>query len=77
MLVEERSLWVLNIVLLLFEDDAFLLRFLRGGKFSQLRAQQILENYWTVRSVSSKGAPEWFQNLTPSDARIQEVLDLG
>ena len=60
-----------------FVDDHFLLRFLRAAKFSQLRAQQVLENYWTVRSVTSKGAPDWFENLTPSDPRLQEVLSLG
>ena len=58
-------------------DDAFLLRFLRSSKFSQLRAQEVLENYWTVRSVESKGAPDWFRNLTPLDPKIQEVLDQG
>lgn len=58
-----------------FTDDGFLLRFLRASKFSQLRAQEVLENYWTVRSVESKGAPDWFRNLTPQDPKIQEVLD--
>ena len=54
-----------------------MLRFLRTAKFSQLRAQQLLENFWTVRSVPGKGAPEWFDNMDPRDARIQQVLDLG
>jgi len=58
-------------------DDAFLLRFLRVAKFSQLRAQQVLENFCTVRSIEEKGAPEWFGNLDPTSEKIQDILDLG
>lgn len=58
-------------------DDAFLLRFLRASKFSQLRAQTMLDNFCTVRSVESKGAPEWFSNMDPTDPKIMEMLDLG
>ena len=35
--------------------DAFLLRFLRASKFSQLRAQNMIDNFCTVRSVEGKG----------------------
>jgi len=58
-------------------DDAFLLRFLRVAKFSQLRAQEVLENFCTVRSIEEKGAPEWFKDLDPSTDKMQEMLDLG
>ena len=58
-------------------DDGFLLRFLRTAKFSQLRAQEILENFWTSRSVPGKGAPDWFKDLDPLNPKLQEIIDLG
>ena len=58
-------------------DDVFLLRFLRVAKFSQLRAQELVDNYWTARSSKEKGVPEWFQGLDPEDPTISEILDLG
>ena len=60
-----------------FSDDLFLLRFLRVAKFSQLRAQEILENYWIVRTVPGKGVPEWFGNMDPADPENERVLDMG
>ena len=63
--------------LISFLDDAFLLRFLRAAKFSQLRAQKTFENFWTVRTVPGKGVPEWFDDLNPDDETMQKCLDLG
>ena len=60
-----------------FADDEFLLRFLRSSKFSQLRAQEWIDNFCTVRSVEGKGAPEWFQGMDPATPAMQEMLDLG
>ena len=37
----------------------------------------MLENFWTIRSVPTKGAPEWFENLNPNDPKMQEILGLG
>ncbi|CAH1779665.1 unnamed protein product [Owenia fusiformis] len=58
-------------------DDIFLLRFLRHAKFSQLKAQKTLDNFWTVRTVEGKGAPEWFKNMDPKDPKNEEILDIG
>ncbi|CAH1779664.1 unnamed protein product [Owenia fusiformis] len=58
-------------------DDTFLLRFLRHAKFSQLKAQKTLDNFWTVRTVEGKGAPEWFKSMDPKDPKNEEILDLG
>jgi len=58
-------------------DDAFLLRFLRASKFSQLRAQNMIDNFCTVRSVEGKGAPDWFKDMDPTNPKIMEMLDLG
>jgi len=58
-------------------DDEFLLRFLRSAKFSQLRAQEKLDNFWSVRSSPTKGVPEWFSNLDPLDPEVSKLLDLG
>ena len=60
-----------------FLDDAFLLRYLRMAKFSQLRAQEVLDNYWTARTVPGKGAPEWFSNMDPADPENQAIFDLA
>ena len=68
---------ILQLPLLLILDDAFLLRFLRAAKFSQLRAQKTFENFWTVRTVPGKGVPEWFDDLNPDDETMQKCLDLG
>ncbi|XP_023933640.1 alpha-tocopherol transfer protein-like isoform X2 [Lingula anatina] len=57
-------------------DDNFLLSFLRPSKFSQLRAQEKLDNYYTMRSVPDKGVPEWFENLDPADPKLIELLEM-
>lgn len=54
-------------------DFAFLLRFLRARKFSQLRARDILENYWALKTKN----PEWFGNIDPGDTKLQEFLRKG
>ncbi|CAH1797074.1 unnamed protein product [Owenia fusiformis] len=53
-------------------DDGFLLRFLRVGKFIQLRAQELIDNYWSARSAD----PQWF-TMDPQESKMQELLDLG
>ncbi|XP_045179350.2 alpha-tocopherol transfer protein-like [Mercenaria mercenaria] len=54
-------------------DFAFLLRFLRVRKFSQLGARETLENYWKGRTNS----PEWFRDADPADELTQEILKTG
>ncbi|XP_064640896.1 alpha-tocopherol transfer protein-like [Lineus longissimus] len=54
-------------------DDRFLLRFLRAGKFSILRAQKILSNYLDVRTR----LPEWFKDVDPRDHNMMKALDKG
>lgn len=58
-------------------DDGFLLRFLRVAKFSQIVAQQRIDNFWTVRSSPTKGVPEWFSNMDPLDQKMQTFFDSG
>ncbi|XP_052760564.1 alpha-tocopherol transfer protein-like [Mya arenaria] len=52
---------------------AFLLRFLRFRKFSQLEARKALEKFWTVRT----GRPEWFTGGDPADPVLNKVLKMG
>ncbi|XP_053385624.1 alpha-tocopherol transfer protein-like [Mercenaria mercenaria] len=54
-------------------DFAFLLRFLRVRKFSQLGARETLENYWKGRT----NIPEWFRNVDPADEILQEIFKTG
>ena len=54
-------------------DFAFLLRFVRGKKYSQLLAREQIASYWIARSKS----PELFQNIDPFDKTIIEVLKSG
>lgn len=56
-------------------DDAFLLRFLRTAKFDQSRAQQLLDNFCTVRS-SPRGSPEWFEPLPMDSPYVEEFLKI-
>ncbi|PAA58148.1 hypothetical protein BOX15_Mlig023111g1 [Macrostomum lignano] len=56
-------------------DDAFLLRFLRTAKFDQSRAQQLVDNFCTVRK-SPRGSPEWFEPLPLDSPIIEEALKL-
>lgn len=58
-------------------DDDFLLRYLRTAKFGQLRAQTMLDNFWTVRSSPTKGVPDWFANMDPLNPDVSKLLDLG
>lgn len=58
-------------------DDEFLLRFLRVAKFSQLKAQERIENFWTVRTSPTNGIPEWFSGLDPLLEKNQKLLDMG
>ncbi|WAR15552.1 TTPAL-like protein [Mya arenaria] len=48
---------------------AFLLRFLRFRKFSQLEARKALEKFWTVRT----GRPEWFTGGDPADPVLNKI----
>ncbi|XP_045179417.2 alpha-tocopherol transfer protein-like [Mercenaria mercenaria] len=54
-------------------DFAFLLRFLRVRKFSQLGARETLENYWKGRT----NIPEWFRNVDPTDETMMEIMQTG
>ncbi|PAA58149.1 hypothetical protein BOX15_Mlig010978g1 [Macrostomum lignano] len=56
-------------------DDAFLLRFLRTAKFDQSRAQQLVDNFCTVRS-SPRGSPEWFEPLRPDLPALEHYFTL-
>jgi len=58
-------------------DDEFLLRFLRVAKFSQLKAQERLDNFWTVRTSPINGVPEWYSDMDPLLEKNQKMLDMG
>ncbi len=61
----------------LVSDDHFLLRFLRMAKFSQLRAQEVLEHFWIMRTNPIKGAKDWFDKMDPANPEIQELFDMA
>lgn len=54
-------------------DSLFLLRFLRTKKFSLPMAQELLENYLTVRQLY----PQWFQKLDIDDSELEAIIDNG
>ena len=54
-------------------DFAFLLRFLRVRKYSQVGARQTLENYLTIKTE----VPQWFKDLDPADETIQALFRTG
>ena len=59
--------------LTLVPDSRFLLMFLRAKKFSQLASRELLEMYLERRQQFGS----WFQDLDPSDPKIQGLLDSG
>ncbi|XP_011057339.1 PREDICTED: rhophilin-2 isoform X2 [Acromyrmex echinatior] len=54
-------------------DSLFLLRFLRTKKFSLPMAQEMLEQYLTIRQLHSN----WFQNLDVDDPELMAIIDNG
>ncbi|XP_018373844.1 PREDICTED: clavesin-1-like [Trachymyrmex cornetzi] len=54
-------------------DSVFLLRFLRTKKFSLPMAQEMLEQYLTIRQLYSN----WFQNLDVDDPELTAIIDNG
>ncbi|KAG5305842.1 RHPN2 protein, partial [Pseudoatta argentina] len=54
-------------------DSLFLLRFLRTKKFSLPMAQEMLEQYLTIRQLYSN----WFQNLDVDDPKLMAIIDNG
>ena len=61
------------ILIYILSDSLFLLRFLRVGKFSQLRAREMIENYLTAMNTH----PEWFKHIDPTSPRIRAFLKTG
>ncbi|CAG0895718.1 unnamed protein product [Cyprideis torosa] len=54
-------------------DDATILRFLRGCKFSLQRTKEKLDAFYTMKTV----LPEFFNNRDPKQKGIQQLLQLG
>ncbi|KAK2149336.1 hypothetical protein LSH36_455g07052 [Paralvinella palmiformis] len=54
-------------------DTAFLLLYLRGAKFSQLRARELLEN--TMRAMTE--LPRWFKTIDTREPGVLEYFKLG
>jgi len=54
-------------------DTRGLLSFLRGAKFSQLKAREKLEGMLTVMTL----VPEWFQNIDTREKVLMEVIGSG
>ena len=54
-------------------DTGYLLNFLRTGKFSQLRAREVLEGYLKMKSKY----PEWLDDVDTADPEIQRFLGTG
>jgi len=59
------------------KDDEFLLRFLRVAKYSQLKAQERLDHYCTVRKSEKEGCIPFFENPNPMTESVINVLDRG
>lgn len=54
-------------------DTAYLLMFLRGAKFSQLRAREMIDGLMThVTSL-----PTWFRNIDTHEPRLLKAIDTG
>ncbi|XP_064640508.1 alpha-tocopherol transfer protein-like [Lineus longissimus] len=58
-------------------DDHFLLRFLRRAKFSQLLAQELIENFVKIRCSPSYGVTDWFKGNNVNNAELMRMLELG
>lgn len=54
-------------------DTAAMLVFLRGAKFSQIRAREMMEGNLSLKAF----APDWFLEIDSLDTKIQEVIDTG
>uniref|UniRef100_A0A336MYS2 CSON010304 protein n=1 Tax=Culicoides sonorensis TaxID=179676 RepID=A0A336MYS2_CULSO len=54
-------------------DESFLLRFLRARKFNIKEAGELFENYLFYNTAY----PQWFQNISTSDAAVAELIDNG
>lgn len=57
-----------------FEDDSFLLRFLRAKKFSLPLAQEALERYLLLRHTFGH---QLFYRLDITCPRLEQLLTLG
>lgn len=56
-----------------FKHFRYLLKFLRGAKFSQLRAREILEGYCS----NFAEYPKWFMNMDPCSKQMEHLLSIG
>ncbi|RXG73197.1 hypothetical protein Avbf_08551 [Armadillidium vulgare] len=54
-------------------DDFFILRFLRGCKFSLEKTKQKIDMHFTLKAM----VPEWFKGRDPDDPVSREILKLG
>jgi len=54
-------------------DNYNMIRFLRGAKFSQLRAREMLEGYYTIRPKY----PAWFHNVDTHSKKLHYIIDQG
>ena len=62
-----------NDTTLLFAATAYLLRYLRTAKFSQLRAREIIEGNLKLRTE----LPHWYHNHDPLDDDQMLAIKLG
>ncbi|KAB7496404.1 SEC14 cytosolic factor [Armadillidium nasatum] len=54
-------------------DDFFILRFLRGCKFSLEKTKQKIDMHFTLKAM----VPEWYKGRDPEDPVSREILKLG
>jgi len=54
-------------------DDHFLLKFLRGCKFSLERSKEKLDTYYSCKTA----CPEWFDNWDVTEKVVQDMIDMG
>ncbi|KAL7631700.1 UNVERIFIED_CONTAM: hypothetical protein RMT77_017993 [Armadillidium vulgare] len=54
-------------------DDAFILRMLRGCKFSLERTKEKVDMHYAFKTA----LPEWFKNRDPNNKTVRDILKLG
>lgn len=60
-------------IVFLFSDDARIMTFLRGCKFSLEKTKRKLDMYFTMRAL----VPEFFSNRDPTLPEIKEVMKIA
>ncbi|KAL3313143.1 hypothetical protein Ciccas_008258 [Cichlidogyrus casuarinus] len=58
-----------------YNDDKFLLAFLRHSKYEMDKAKKRVINFWTERFCHENGRPRWFEPVTLDDPDIDKYFN--